>query len=113
MIWCRLNPNLLLKFLNKLKVFLKSDGDENMRRQAISCIFESLLKFSQSDREATHQIYSQVVDFLHFMWSQFCFDPSVANEVTWLFDFSYISDDKIFFSQRGNCSTKWHKYLSS
>ena len=81
MIWCRLNPSLLMKFLNKLKVYLKSDGDENLRRKAISCIFESLLKFCQADREATHQIYSHVVDFLYFMWSQFCFDPSGADEV--------------------------------
>ena len=86
-IWCKLNTNLLSKYLNKLKVFLNQFEQSNTRKNEsanriaiYTSIFESFIKFAQTDREQTHQIYSQVVQFFHFIVSEFTFDASDVRE---------------------------------
>lgn len=85
-IWCKLNTNLLSKYLNKLKVFLSqfeaandASSEYQKKRQALyTAIFESCLKFSQADREGKHQIYAQIVQFFYFVCSEFSFNVSGA-----------------------------------
>jgi hypothetical protein len=89
-IWCKLNTNLLTKYLNKLKIFLKQfekielscpGAESENRLRLYTAIFENCIKFSHVDREQTHQIYTQVVQFFYFICSELSFNTADHKEM--------------------------------
>ncbi len=79
----KLNSSLLIKYLNKLKLFLRQkDADlaPAQRTLLFTTLLDSLVKFASADRELTHQVYSQIVDFFHFVCTEFTFYVAVAED---------------------------------
>lgn len=83
-IWSKLNENLLAKYLNKLKLFLKHQ-EPNLSpidsSRLYTKIFQSIFKFARTEYEETHHIYAQVVQFFRFICTEFTIDPTQVNGI--------------------------------
>lgn len=72
--------------MNKLKLYLNQTENNSFyskdkRNNLYTNIFESLVKFAQAERENTHLIYSQIIDFFTYVCSEFTFDVSDETEI--------------------------------
>ncbi len=75
-IWSRLDRVLLVKFLNKIKIFLKQNCKDydSSRNQIFTCILDSLEEFSKTYRENKNDNYAEILDFYLNIYSEFSFD---------------------------------------
>lgn len=72
-IWPRLNKVLLVKFINKIKVFLKQNSMNESRNKMFTAILDSLLEYSKENKNETN-IHLEIIDFYYFIYSDFSFN---------------------------------------
>ena len=76
-IWSRLNKNLLTKFINKIKIFLKQ-CDLTNQALLIPAILDSMNEFCE---KSENENYSNVLDFYYFILSEFCFNVNDSSQI--------------------------------
>jgi hypothetical protein len=82
LIWSRLNANLLVKFINKIKIFLKQSATAQCFL-FMPAILDSMNEFSKTNNSENNNNgkYCKVLDFYYFIYSEFCFDVNDSLQV--------------------------------